>query len=112
VTKLVTYVLDVWGSILGNNRSFIFATTADRLVDLIISTGGFYRGKEAGAWSWQAVEVKNLWLYLQFTCHVHSSVFRNGYSFTFTFDVHVDGMRLCLLTTATNGPIIQPPDDI
>jgi hypothetical protein len=26
--------------------------------------------------------------------------------------VHVAGMRRCLSTTATNGPIIHPPDDI
>jgi hypothetical protein len=26
--------------------------------------------------------------------------------------VHVDGVRLCLGTAATNGPIVRPPRDI
>jgi hypothetical protein len=26
--------------------------------------------------------------------------------------VHVDGVRLCLLTAATYGPIVHPPGDI
>jgi hypothetical protein len=25
---------------------------------------------------------------------------------------HVDGMRLCLCTVATNGPTVHPPDDM
>jgi hypothetical protein len=26
--------------------------------------------------------------------------------------IHVDGVRLCLLTAASNGPVVHPPDDI
>jgi hypothetical protein len=33
-------------------------------------------------------------------------------AFSFQYVVHVDGVRLCLWTAATNGPLVHPPDNV